>query len=302
MAQARQASSPVPETPVPSPRPSSPEDTAPPPLPEARATDAPGTPPAPTLPVQVAYGRLLANGALLLILVSEGGVLVMSSTWMNRLTGAFALFAGVLALAQIIFNLVFQFVSDEFKARTRTLLQSPRLTLILGIIVLLFAGPSVLAARQILSPPPLLQILPAPGTVFNSFPQATGEGDDYFLEVRQDGKLLSTVKVTGKGSIVVGQNGKVRMENLADKLKEAQNEEMDKKTIKLNPDIKNKWKDSTARAFSEVALRKGGCVRLDLTDPKDAGRPVISRRSVRLDSNPQLIFLEDKLENPGCGS
>jgi hypothetical protein len=255
--------------------------------------------PAKDSPPAVAYGRLLANGALLVVLAFEGGVLLKSLTWMNKLTGALALFAGVLALMQMIFNLVFQFVSEEFKARTRTLLQSPRLTLTLGVVAVLAAYPSVVAARQTLSPPPLLQILPAPGTVFNSFPQATGEGDDYFLEVRQDGKLLSTVKVTGKGSIVVGQNPQVRAEALDDKLKDKQKEEMEKKTSYV--DIENKWLDPGSRIFVNVDLRSG-CVRLDLTDPSDAGRPVISRKWVRLDSKAQLVFLEDKIERPGCGS
>ncbi len=257
----------------------------------ALETVAPASP-AKEAPPPVAYGRLLANGALLLILGVEGGVLVLSSAWMSKLTGALALFASVLALVQMIFNLVFQFVSEEFKARTRTLLQSPRLTLILGIAILLVAWPSVTAARQILSPPPLLHILPAPGNVFNSFAQAVeGEGDDYFLEVRQDGKLLRKVNVTGKGSIVLGKNPQVQSE--------AQDEEMDRKTT--NPEIKSKWKDPKARTFVELDLRRG-CVQLDLTDPADTARPLISRQWVRLDSKAQLVFLENKIESPGCGS
>jgi hypothetical protein len=294
----RQAASPAREAPAQSPRPSSPEDSAPP-LPVALETAAPGTP-GKDSPPAVAYGRLLANGALLLILGFEGGVLLLSqSAFMSSLVATMALFATVVALVQTIFNFVFQFVSEEFKQRARTLLQSSRLTRILSVVALLGAVPSVLAARQILWPPPLLQILPAPGLVFNSFPQAKGEGDSYFLEVKQDGKFLGKLDVTGAGSIEVGQDPQSQVESLDGKLKDAQKEEMDKKTG--DQEIKNKWTDPGARKFLRVPLRSG-CVQLDLTDPADTSQPLISRQWVRIDSNFRLTFLEDKIESQGCGS
>jgi hypothetical protein len=298
LARARKAASPAPEPPAPIPRPSSPEATAPPPT--VALETAASTSPGKDSPPPVAYGRLLANGALLLILGVEGRVLLLShSAFMSGLVATMALFASVVALVQTIFNFVFQFVSEEFKARARTLLQSPRLTLILGIVVLLVAWPSVTAARQILSPSPLLQILPAPGLVFNSFPQAKGEGDSYFLQVKQDGKVLGKLDVTGAGSIEVGQDPQSQVESLDGKLKDAQKEEMDKKTG--DQEIKNKWTDSGARKFLRVPLRRG-CVQLDLTDPADTVQPLISRQWVRIDSSFRLTFLEDKIEIQACGS
>lgn len=305
MARARQVASPAQGGPDPLPRPSSQEVSEPPSQPEAKKAE----PPVDQGKVSSAARRLLTNGALLLILGFEGGVLLLGHpSLLNRWAAVLALFASAVALVQAIFNLVFNLLSVEigalsakFKEKTRTVLQSPLVTLILAVVALLIAYPSTAAAIRVLWPPPLLRILPGKG-VFNSVAQALkGQGIRYVLQVKQDGKTLGTEDVTGAGSIEVGQVSHSQVQSVDSSFNAKQKEEMEGYLQTSAPEIVKKWTDPRARRFVAVPLQRG-CIQLELTYQAETVQDLISRQWVRVDSKVQLVFLENKIESQGCGS